>query len=51
VAQDSQMLNTLVEGGPSDYDISSVLGTMKVLERAAASAQDLLENGSDRIDT
>jgi len=39
IPQDSQMLAALVEGTTSDYEISSVLGAMRILERAAMSVQ------------
>jgi 2-hydroxy-4-carboxymuconate semialdehyde hemiacetal dehydrogenase len=49
-AQDSQMLATLVGGTPSDYDISSVLGTMQILETAAASAKSQSMNETTRVE-
>jgi len=48
--QNSQMLATLVDGAPSDYDISSVIGAMKILDQAAASAEDSPVGRSHRID-
>ena len=47
--QNLQMLATLVDGAPSDYDISAVLGAMKILEQAAARTQDSLADDTDRV--
>jgi 2-hydroxy-4-carboxymuconate semialdehyde hemiacetal dehydrogenase len=47
IPQNSQMLAALVENVPGDYDISSVLDTMKVLEQASSSAQDSVANQAD----
>jgi 2-hydroxy-4-carboxymuconate semialdehyde hemiacetal dehydrogenase len=38
VLQDREMLESLVQGAPSEYDITSVLASMKVLHQAEVSA-------------
>jgi hypothetical protein len=50
IPQDSQMLAALVEGTTSDYEISSILGAMRILERAAMSVQESSANEPDRAD-
>jgi 2-hydroxy-4-carboxymuconate semialdehyde hemiacetal dehydrogenase len=48
-AQNLQMLATLAEGAPSDYDISSVLAAMQVLETAAESIRMLNTSETARV--
>jgi 2-hydroxy-4-carboxymuconate semialdehyde hemiacetal dehydrogenase len=49
VPQDKQMLATLTKGAPSDYDVSSVLGPMEILQCAEASSQQLTANATESI--